>query len=125
MTPSFSPEDIARMRAIIAQHDGGASAAQSQKEFDLANPPVPPYRHQEYPRCMYHPDGRTRNANNAEEQATAEANGWLTSPNVAAVETVDDFTGLSAEDKAEAARLDEKLAEGRKRGRPSKNNFAA
>src|SRR6516164_1439367 len=56
MINQISPEEIERMRAIIAQHDqtnkGGI------KEFDLNNPPRLPYRFQEYPKVVYDHDGR-------------------------------------------------------------------
>jgi hypothetical protein len=56
MINQISPEEIERMRAIIAQHDqtnkGGI------KEFDLNNPPKLPYRHQEFPKMVYDHEGR-------------------------------------------------------------------
>ena len=56
MIDQLSPEEIERMRAIVAQHDqtnkGGI------KEFDLNDPPKVPYRYQEYPKVVYDHEGR-------------------------------------------------------------------
>ena len=130
MTPAagFTAEQLEQMRQILAQHD--SSGKGGNKEFDLAKPPTPPYRHQEYPKAMYHADGRTRNAGSAEEQEAAEASGWSTKPNVTAPAAFDPWEGLSAEDKAEAQALDAKLAEEpetprRSPGRPRKVQDAA
>jgi hypothetical protein len=56
MIDQLSPEEIERMRAIVAQHD--QTNKQGIKEFDLNNPPRLPYRFQEYPKTVYDHEGR-------------------------------------------------------------------
>lgn len=80
MTPStFSIADIEKMRAIIHQHDktnqGGS------KEFDLAKPPVPPYRYQRYDLLMYnHDEGTTAVARDAAQEAKLAEQGFACEP---------------------------------------------
>src|SRR5215475_13650371 len=38
------------------------------------------YFHQDYPRTLYHPDGRTYEVANVEEEATAKKDGFVRSP---------------------------------------------
>ena len=52
MENNLSFEDIERLRAILAAHD--KDAAGKVNEFDLNAPPKLPYRHQEFPRAVYH-----------------------------------------------------------------------
>ena len=56
MIDQLSPEEIERMRQIVAQHD--QTNKQGIKEFDLNNPPRLPYRFQEYPKTVYDHEGR-------------------------------------------------------------------
>src|SRR5215472_14197564 len=56
MTNQISPEEIERMRQIVAQHD--QTNKQGIREFDLNDPPKLPYRYQEYPKVVYDHDGR-------------------------------------------------------------------
>jgi hypothetical protein len=70
MIDQLTPEEIERMRQIVAQHDqqnqGGI------KEFDLNNPKLPPYRHQEYPKMVYDHEGRrTFSVRNREHEKEA------------------------------------------------------
>ena len=57
MIDQLSPEEIERMRQIVAQHDQ-TSGKNGIKEFDLNNPPRLPYRFQEYPKTVYDHEGR-------------------------------------------------------------------
>lgn len=92
--------EIARMRELLAAHDRQSDPNET-REFDLNNPPRKPYTYQEYPRCMYHEDGRTRNAANAEEMNAAIAAGWHTTP-VLTVEVIDPWRGGEPAADAEA-----------------------
>jgi hypothetical protein len=79
MINQLSPEEIERMRAIVAQHDqqnkGGI------KEFDLNAPPKLPYRHQEYPKVVYDHDGRRHFfVHNREEEREAIDTGLRLDP---------------------------------------------
>ena len=56
MIDQLSPEEIERMRQIVAQHD--QTNKQGIKEFDLNNPPRLPYRHQEFSKMVYDHEGR-------------------------------------------------------------------
>ena len=123
MTPAgLTIAEIEKMRALVNAAD--AANQGGNKEFDLAKPPVAPYRYNEYPRVMYHhATGRTKVANSAEDREDAEALGWTISA-IAPVEADEDpFAGLSAEDAAAAREADDKLAEGKPKhagGRPRK-----
>src|SRR5215831_3851994 len=79
MIQQLSPEEIERMRAIVAQHDqqnkGGI------KEFDLNNPPKAPYRHQEYPKMVYDHEERTHaRVHNREQEQEALNAGYSLEP---------------------------------------------
>lgn len=102
----LSHDEIQQMRAIIARHDNGHKPL---KEFDLNNPPREPYKHQEFPRVMYHHGKRTtRLAQDADEMQLALDAGWKKEPFSS---EPDSEIELSAEELAEVAKLD---AEARK-----------
>lgn len=112
MTPaagSFTPEQLEQMRQILAQH--GNSGLGGNKEFDLASPPTAQYRHQEFPKAMYKEGLPSRNAANAAEEEAAIAAGWSTRPPVAEAAPFDPWEGLSADDRAKAQEIDQRLAE--------------
>ena len=67
----FTAEEIANMRTIVAQHD-----KQEIREFDLNNPPTKPYKFQEFPKAVYHPDGRIAAVKNPEDETEALDAGW-------------------------------------------------
>lgn len=48
----LSHEEAERLREILMQHDKKNNAGPNS--FDLHNPKVPPYRHQEFPKLVYH-----------------------------------------------------------------------
>ncbi len=76
---TLTPQEADRLRQILDAHN--AKNPQSNKEFDLANPPVKPYRHQEYPACMrHHGDMKEIQVKSAEEEAAKEAEGWTREP---------------------------------------------
>jgi hypothetical protein len=112
MQDQFTQEDIERMRAILAQHDGQAQR-QGIREFDLNNPPKEPYKYQEFPKLVYHHEARTHKVvrSKAEEKAALDA-GWLNEP-FPSEPPVDE---LDEEEAAEVARLD-KIA--RKKKKPA------
>jgi hypothetical protein len=108
MINQISPEEIERMRAIIAQHDqtnkGGI------KEFDLNNPPRLPYRFQEYPKVVYDHDGRQNFiVRNREEEKEALESGLRLDPYTA--EPVEAHPEAEA---AEIERLDKQARKPRK-----------
>lgn len=108
-THAFSPAEIERMRFIIGQHDA-QTAGNGAKEFDLANPPVPPYRHQPYPVAMYnHKKRLIKKAETAEQQAQAEAAGWTTEAFLPDDHQVPSDVFLSDEDQAEVAAINKEL----------------
>src|ERR1051326_3883955 len=76
MTPQqLSPDEIERMRQIVAQHDN--QRPQGIREFDLNNPPKQPYTHQEYPKVVYHHENRThKKVHSKVEERTALNDGW-------------------------------------------------
>ncbi len=81
MTPGIdlTPQDAERLRQILDAYQ--AKNPQRMQEFDLAKPPTPPYRHQEYPKVMYHHGtARHKQAKNAQEEAEAVAAGCSTKP---------------------------------------------
>lgn len=78
--PNLSQDEIDKMRAIVAAHDQ-AAGKQGIQEFDLNNPPQKPYRHQDFPRVMYHHGRREmRLAQNEEEMQAALKGGWKKEP---------------------------------------------
>jgi hypothetical protein len=110
MSPSqLTPEEIERMRAIVAQHDRGAN----QNEFDLNAPKQKPYRYEEFPRLMYNHATRAHRParNQAELDAALEA-GWSKEPFPA-----DDAEAgepeLDATNAAAAAATEKRLEEAR------------
>ena len=103
MTEQFSPEDIERMRAILAQHDG--QKHKGIREFDLNNPPKEPYTHQPYPAIRYEHETRTHLVvrNRKEDEAALEA-GYVKEAYPREAVAVE--VPLSAAEQAEVDRLD-------------------
>jgi len=102
------------MRQIVAAHDA-TTPREGMKEFDLANPPVPPYRYQEYPRAVYHHEtGATKNVHSEDEMHDHIGAGWSTESMPAADPTLDGVV-LSPEDQAAAADLDAKITKRNRR----------
>lgn len=113
----LSSAEVERMRTMIAQHD----AAQTTQEFDLAKPPVKPYVHQEFPKIIYHQDGRHRVVESERELQHWLSNGWSRLPVMAQVESDDpEMLPESEEEAAEIARIDAQLTK-RGPGRPKKS----
>lgn len=74
---NLSPEELAMMRVILAQHANGTTPA--NREIDINNPPVPRYTYQEYPRIVYQ-NGQSKPVNNPDELAKALSDGWTKIP---------------------------------------------
>ncbi len=75
----ISPEDIERMRTIVAQSDDANK--RENREFDLNDPPRKQYVHQTYPMTLYNHERReNREAKNPKELAEALAHGWQKEP---------------------------------------------
>lgn len=121
MTPGIdlTPQDAERLRQILDAYQ--AKNPPSIKEFDLAKPPTKPYRHQEYPKVMYHhATGRYKDANNAQEEATAIEAGWSTQS--VFVEEPQIAVDLSEEEKSVIAAAEADAEQPRRGpGRPPKN----
>lgn len=95
----LSSQEIERMRSILAQHD----AAKPVNEFDLNNPPKQAYRHQEFPKMVYHHESRKQKIVKDEMQLEQHLqNGWSRDPFVAEEEA----PVLSTREQQEVARLD-------------------
>lgn len=62
--PALTFEQIEFMRTQVAKFD----AATMPREFDLNNPPRVPYRHQEYPKTLYHHEDRVARVVKSREQ---------------------------------------------------------
>lgn len=100
----FSPDDIERMRTILAQHD----SQKQTNEFDLNNPPKERYVHQEFPRMVYHHEERkTRVVKNAAELHQYLAEGWSKDPYPMEAPA----PALDAASSREAAAIDKQIAE--------------
>jgi hypothetical protein len=99
-----SPAELQQMRLLLAKY---SSQPGSIKEFDLNKPPQEPYRHQEFPKMMYHATKKHVAAIDAAHQEALEADGHQTTP--VGVEEVPSQPALSAADAAEAAGIDAKL----------------
>lgn len=109
-TPQFSAAELERMRTILAQHD--STVAREQNNFDLNNPPRKPYKHQDWPRLIYHHEMRVyRPVANAEELQEAMNDGWSLEPFEARFEA----PALSMADQAEVDRLERLIDEARKK----------
>ncbi len=109
-TPQFTHEEIARMKQIIAVYDGQNSLG--NKEFDLSNPPVPPYRHQEFPRHVHnHVAGKFKVVNNEDELTAATAKGWKLEAPAPVQDNPLEGPPLDPAAQAEADELDARLAE--------------
>lgn len=110
----FTAAEIEKMRLYVTEHDKQSTA---NKVFDLNNPPRTSYVHQHFPRLLYklHPEGHQvhKKVDDAEEHKAALADGWSNEP-VAAPEP-DGEIPLDAAAAAEAAALDKRLAELRKK----------
>lgn len=104
MTPQLTEEEIERMRAIVAAHDqqGG-----KPKEFDLNNPPTPPYVFKEFPRTLFR-DGKLKIVASEHEQDLWLAKGWSVKPT--APEAPAAPIEIDAASAAEAAEIDRKIA---------------
>lgn len=108
MTSQLSPEEVERMRQIVASHDA-SSPSRGIKEFDLAKPPTEQYRHKEYPRAMYHHvTGATKTAHTEDQADALEAKGWSKTPPPSA-DAASDGPELDDEAIAEAAAIDKQL----------------
>ena len=105
-TPPQAPtlEQIEFMRTQIAQFD----ARNAPREFDLNNPPRVPYRHQEYPKMLYHHEDRvSRVVQNQAQEDGMIALGYVREPFAAAAEPV--APQLDPATLAEVARIDAEL----------------
>lgn len=109
-TSPLTPDEIERMRAIVAQADQSSGKVNS---FDLNSPPKLPYRHQEFPRAVYdHENGAHRTARNqAHLDELVEAGYSLESLPADADAAQPE---LDAETAAEAAAIDAQLVKTRK-----------
>lgn len=106
-SPQITPQEIERMRQLVAQHDSQGGI----KDFDLNNPPRLPYKYQEYPRIVYHhADRKMRTVNSDEELELALEAGYEKEPYPQEVEA----PTLDAATAAEVAAVDRKIAESRK-----------
>jgi hypothetical protein len=104
MIDQLSPEEIERMRQIVAQHDQ-TSGKNGIKEFDLNNPPRLPYRFQEYPKTVYDHEGRRSFiVRNREDEKEALESGLRLDPYPS--EPVESEVQLSAAELAEIEKLD-------------------
>jgi hypothetical protein len=100
---NLSPEQIAMLRQVLAQHEGGIT--RQPKEFDLNNPPQERYVYQEYPRCVYHHEsGKSKNVHTPHELKAAIEDGWSkdSQPKPAVVPEIE----TEAAESEEIARLD-------------------
>jgi hypothetical protein len=97
MIDQLSPEEIERMRQIVAQHD--QQNKPGIKEFDLNDPPRVPYRHQEFPKTVYDHEGRRSFiVRNREDEKEALDSGLRLDPYPA--------EPVEVEPEAEAAEID-------------------
>lgn len=114
----LTPQDIDRMRAILAQHDASSNGLKMVKEFDLNNPPKEPYTHKPFPKVVYDHDTRTHIVvRDAKQHEAALARGYSNEPYPAEVE--DTELELDPEDLAEIKALEEKA-----RARAAEKNAA-
>lgn len=101
----LSPEERAQLIAEVK--DAVNSPAEPTKEFDLAKPPTPQYRHQEYPRLVYHHGERKHKAVKSDEElAAAKEDGYQVEPFPAEAPVVE----LDDASAAEADAVDKKIA---------------
>lgn len=116
-TQQFSPEEIERMRAILAQHDSHEGQRGGPKEFDLNNPPKQPYRFKEFPKVLYrHKDREHCTVHSAKEEKAAIAKGFESEPFPPEHQVYRDEPDPA--DEAEIARLD-KLARQKPKPQPA------
>lgn len=101
----LTPAEIERMREILAQHD-----AQGEQEFDLNKPKVEPYRHQEFPRIVYHPTKGTHRKvhNQAELDKALSAGHSIEAPTPEDADSYVPESRLSAAEQAEIRALDKR-----------------
>ena len=78
LSTELTIDEIERMREIVLQHD--SKNPKMAQEFDLAKPPVPQYRYQEFPRMLYKPGGATKVVNSQDHMDDALADGWSKQP---------------------------------------------
>jgi hypothetical protein len=89
----FTPEEIQHMRTIIAQED-----KKGIREFDLNNPPKMPYKHQEYPKIIYHHNDKVHKiVHSPAEEEVAIDEGWNLLPPV--FETAKEITELAGHEE--------------------------
>jgi hypothetical protein len=75
-TNALTPEEIERMRTLVAQND----AQTAVKEFDLNNPPQVPYVYQPFPTTVYHRTKGNKVVPDQEALDAALAEGWKHEP---------------------------------------------
>jgi hypothetical protein len=73
---ALTPEEIERMRTLVAQHDSQGAV----KEFDLNNPVTPPYVFQPFPTTVYHAKLGNKVVPDQEALDEALAAGWKHAP---------------------------------------------
>lgn len=106
----FSHEEIERMRAILAQHDRSSGRPET---IDLNNPKTPPYRYQKFPKVIYHHGKREHRIVRSEDELEGFLElGWVDEPYPAEPPAEPELDAASA---AEVARINDQLAEMRKK----------
>lgn len=107
----LTAQEIERMRAIVAQHDRTNGKSE---EFDLNNPKTPPYRYQRFPKMIYHHTKRENRIVRSEDELQGFSElGWVDVPYPAEPQDQQPVQ-LDAVSAAEAAKVDEQLAQLRK-----------
>ncbi len=105
-TLELTAAEIERMRAIVSQHDRTNG---KMEEIDLNNPKTPPYRYQKFPKMIYsHAKRENRIVRSEDEMQGFIALGWVDVPYP---QDEPEPTPLDAAGAAEAAQVDQKLAE--------------
>jgi hypothetical protein len=103
-TIQLTHEEAEKVRALLNQHD----RATAPQQFDLNKPPTPAYKHQDFPRVVYHHGrGKAKAVQNAAELDKHLGSGWQLEPFVPEPEPSD----LDPDDAAEVAAVDAQLAE--------------
>jgi len=106
----LSAEEYARMRELLAAHD--AQNKTGYQEFDLNNPPTPPYVYREYPKLMYdHKNRCYLQVEDAQGMEAALAKGWKKEPWLDQVAEPEPLLDAESQDGADAAQ--EKINEAR------------
>jgi len=110
----ITPDDIERMRALVAQHDRMAGI----REFDLNRPVVEPYSYRPFPKMLYNHqpkagEPKTTVVDTEEQMEKLTAKGWKKEP--PKPETAEESHGLEprldAKSAAEAEEMDRRLKE--------------